>query len=526
MLAYLVIAVTAAAVVPALFAPQVAVGILGGLAVPLMYVFLQLLLVFGYGFDAENVSDRQSCFPAALFTLPVKTAALALWPMAFGAVAVAVLWLIAARFILEPWLGLLEKVVLPLGWPAMLAVASLALVQALLWSPFGLPGMRVALMVILIPGLIVATNYSMDSGASEGLLVGLFAAVAVVGWTAGYAGVRRARRGGVPDWRGGLSLLRPLSRGLPRRRRPFESVVGAQLWFEWRRTGHSLPLMTGLLLPFVLLPLLFGRNDVITTAHVVLGALAVPWFLASIAGTTVSGKNPWVKDYYGVAPFTATLPMSTAGLVAAKLKAAALSTLTAWALVAVVVVLAVVLAGRLDEVAEWWQLGLREHHALEIIAALLAGVIILVVWTWKRLVDSLLVGLTGREWVIKGCVIVGIIWTVGLWIIALTILVRPGSHDMVRAMLPWLLAGLVLCRLLAAGWALRLGVRQKLMAWRTVACWGTCWLLLALALFGVLAWVVPVELVSRYYLAVGVVWSLPMAHLAATPLALAWNRHR
>ena len=52
--------------------------------------------------------------------------------------------------------------------------------------------------------------------------------------------------------------------------------------------------------------------------------LAVPVFVAGLAGTTVSGKNPWVKDYYGVAPSTATLPMSTGELVGAKLTAGAI----------------------------------------------------------------------------------------------------------------------------------------------------------------------------------------------------------
>jgi len=59
----------------------------------------------------------------------------------------------------------------------------------------------------------------------------------------------------------------------------------------------------------------------------------------------VSGNHPWVKDYYGVAPFTATLPMTTLGLVGAKLKAAALSTLAAWGVLVVLVSAAVVLTG-------------------------------------------------------------------------------------------------------------------------------------------------------------------------------------
>jgi hypothetical protein len=525
-LTYLVLAVAAAALVPALFERQVALRILGGLFAALVPAFLHLVGVFAYGYDADNVNARESCFPEGLFTLPVKTGALALWPMAYGAAAVGVLWLIAARFLLEPWIGLVDNVALPLWWPAMLAVACLAWVQALLWAPFGLPGLRVLLMVILIPGMVVATNYSIESGASEGLLVGVFACVAAVGWAVGYSGVSHARRGDLPDWRGVLSPLRQVFRRQPRRRRPFGSAARAQVWFEWRRTGLSLSFMTALVLPFVFWPLAFGKNDVLRPAQVLVGALAVPWFFAGIAGTMVSGKHPWVKDYYGVAPSTATLPVTTAALVAAKLKAAALSTLAAWMLLLAAASLAVVLTGNVDEVVGWWRSGLREHHALELLAGLLACLILLIVWTWKRMEDNLLVGLTGRAWVIRTCAAATVVGTVALGILGSTILLHPGAHATVRAVLPWLLGGVVLCRLLAAGWAVRVGLHHGLLAWRTVAGWAAGWLLVALALWGVLAWVVPAEVVSRYYLAVGVVWCLPMARLAATPLALAWNRHR
>jgi hypothetical protein len=47
-----------------------------------------------------------------------------------------------------------------------------------------------------------------------------------------------------------------------------------------------------------------------------------------------------------------------------------------------------------------------------------------------------------------------------------------------------------------------------------------------LVLFSILAWSVPAGIVPTYYLALIVLFALPMVRLAATPLALAWNRHR
>jgi hypothetical protein len=102
----------------------------------------------------------------------------------------------------------------------------------------------------------------------------------------------------------------------------------------------------------------------------------------------------------------------------------------------------------------------------------------------------------------------------------------PESHENVLAVLPWLLGVVVLCRLLAARWVLRRALRQGLVEAATVWRWLTVWALFALTLFGAFAWVIPGELVPGHYLAFIVLLALPMAHLAATPLALAWNRHR
>jgi hypothetical protein len=502
--------------------PQTAASVVLFATIPLTVAVCCLVAVFSYGFEVD-VSARDSCFPPGQFTLPVRTLALAGWPMVYGAAAAALLWLVVAASLLRPWLGLVGLRV-PLWWPAVLAATYLAWVQALLWMPFGLPWLRGIVAVGLFAGLATVAQYAVIAGASEGALAALFAGLTAAGWAVGLVGVRRARRGDVPNWEGLFAPLGRLRRRL--RRQPFASAARAQAWFEWRRNGLSLPVGTALLVPFLFLPLAFETHGAFPTANVVFGALGVPVFLAGLAGTTVSKGNPWVKDYYGVSPFTATRPMSTAGLVAALLKTAARSTLTAWALVIAAALLALAVTGRLDEAAGWWRLGLRRYHPVELVAAVLAGVVLLVVWTWKRLVDSLLLGLTGREWVIKGGLFGGVIATFGVWILGLTLLAHPETHATVQAVLPWLLAGLVLCRLLAAGWAVRAALRRGILTGRVVAVWATGWLLLALTLFSVAAWVVPAEWVSPFYLAVGVVWCLPLAHLAAMPLALAWNRHR
>ena len=51
------------------------------------------------------------------------------------------------------------------------------------------------------------------------------------------------------------------------------------------------------------------------------------------------------------------------------------------------------------------------------------------------------------------------------------------------------------------------------------------WAAAVAALFAGLAWLVPPTVVPTYGLALGVVLFVPLARLAAAPLALAWNRH-
>src|SRR5512134_3749802 len=69
--------------------------------VPLASAFMYLLAVFSFGF-AGDLAGRHSLYPARMFTLPVTTAALAGWPMLYGTVAMATLWLTTARLAFAP----------------------------------------------------------------------------------------------------------------------------------------------------------------------------------------------------------------------------------------------------------------------------------------------------------------------------------------------------------------------------------------------------------------------------------------
>src|SRR5207237_1033102 len=115
---------------------------------------------------------------------------------------------------------------------------------------------------------------------------------------------------------------------------------------------------------------------------------------------------------------------------------------------------------------------------------------------------------------------------VGLWMVGAWFVSNPDDQHTFLTVLPWLLGALVLCKLAAAGWALYWALAHDLLTPRTVLAWVTAWIVVGAGLFGLLAWVVPLGSVPLYYLAYAVLFVLPTVRLAATPLALAWNRHR
>src|SRR3990170_4195904 len=61
--------------------------------VPMTATLVYFLAVFTFGLEGD-LAGRQSIYPARMFTLPVTTTALAGWPMFYGTVAMAILWLV------------------------------------------------------------------------------------------------------------------------------------------------------------------------------------------------------------------------------------------------------------------------------------------------------------------------------------------------------------------------------------------------------------------------------------------------
>lgn len=492
-------------------------GLAGALIAPFSMTFMYFLAVFSFG-RAGDLAARQSIYPARMFTLPVRTAALAGWPMLYGTVAMASLWLAAALFARWPW-----GIAVPWIWPALLAAAFLAWTQALLWMPYGLRGLRVLVTVLWLVALDAVVLLALHYKAPEPVMVAFLAPQIPLAYLAACFAVARARRGDVPDWRGAFVRIGRRADVPPRRRAPFSSPARAQRWFEWRQQGRSLPAWVGLLLPFELALLVVTPELVFPT---LLGMLLTPPVMAGFAAATARPSNPQGRDAYGVAPFLATRPLTSAALTAAKLKMAIGSTLAAWLLVLVAIPLGLTLSGTWPVVIERARQGIETVGTLRAIVIALLGVSGLLASTWKQLVQNLCIGLTGRAWVIKASVflslsVLTLLGPIAQWI--------DDNRD-VRAWL-WdaflfLPAVGVGCKMAAAAFAATRLWEGRLLGDRALITGAAGWMAAVLALYGVLVWLVATPFIPRYLLALVAILAIPLVRLAAAPLALQWNRHR
>lgn len=311
-------------------------GLAAAVVVPLWTTAMYLLAVFSYGLGGD-MAARPSIYPARMFTLPVTTAALAGWPMLLGTAAIASLWLSAALLARWSW-----GIVLPLIWPALLGAVFLAWTQVLTWKAYGLPGLRIVVSVLWLSSLGAAGPFAVEYKVSESRLVAMLAPQLPLAYLAAWLVLRRARRGEVPDWRGAFAIGPGTDVLLPRKDR-FPSPERAQLWFEWRREGWILPLAVGLVLPFEL-GLLYLASDepAFLVFGTLLAVLLTPPFMAGFAGAIAGRSGRDGSDSRGET-FAATRPLSSAALVAAKLRMALGSALLAWLLVLAAVPLALTL---------------------------------------------------------------------------------------------------------------------------------------------------------------------------------------
>ena len=480
-------------------------------SVPLTTAFVYLVAVFCYGFHGD-LAARRSTYPARMFTLPVTTAALAALPMLYGSMVVVIFWLGTRVIAIWPpgW-------DVPVIWPALLAAALLAWAQALTWMPYPFTGLRVIVSVLWLTSIDAVVLLALHFKVSEPVMAAFLAPQLPLAYLVARVALARARRGDTPDWRDLVGRRAQLAGALPDRRAGFASADRAQAWFEWRQRGWSLPVLVALVLPFELALLFLARNAAALIFTILLFALLTPAFMAGFTAAT-GGKG-------SLTPFQATRPLSSAALVAAKLQAAAWSTLAAWLVVLVAVPLALVWSNTWPLVSDRAKQFVDAVGTPRAIAALLLAVAGFMASTWKQLVQSLYVGLSGREWLVRSSVVLRL--TILCLVAPLAIWVddSPAARSALWNGFPSILAALACIKLAIAA---RVAVRihdSRVLSDRTLIAGAAGWCAAVFALYGLLGWLVSGPLVPRYFLVIVAILAIPLTRVSAAPLALARNRH-
>ena len=490
--------------------------------VPITASFVYLLAVFTYGLSGD-LAARQSMYPARLFTLPLSNATLVGWPMLYGATAMAAFWVFTRLLSVWP-----SELAIPYVWPATLAVSLIMWTQALVWMPYGLPGLRVVLSVVVLWVIDAIVLVALEFKAPEWKIVAITAPQIPVAYIVARIAVARARRGVVPDWWSSLRDRQRIAAAHAQMDGSQEqwSAARAQTWYEWRRHGRSLPVWVAIILPLELLLLWVAGTATSLIIAILLGALLTPVVVASFAAASVSKPGGSGSDAHALSPFVAARPRTDAQLLTAKLSMTIRSTLAAWALVLLAIPIALYWSGTLPTLLDWLRnvvATIGTPRAVVLLGVIVAGMILS---TWRQLVQSLCVGLSGNARLIKGSVFISLILAsiagpVTIWI------VDSDRIGVVWSAIPLILAALVCAKMLAAGWvATRLVRDARPLDERTLIAGATCWTLAVLAVYAVLAWLTDTPHIPRYVVMLIAILSVPLARLSAAQLAMTRNRHR
>ena len=202
------------------------------------------------------------------------------------------------------------------------------------------------------------------------------------------------------------------------------------------------------------------------------------------------------------------------------------STLATWLLVIVAIPLALKYSGTWPVVIEWTQKFIEAVGTPRAGAIVLLGFSALLASTWKQLVQSLYIGMSGRIWLVKANTFLALSMLTLFVVLAQWIISQGRLIVTLWNAVPWIAAVLVCVKISAAVWvAVRL-CESRLLSDRMLVLGAVCWSVAVFALYGLLVWLASTMLIPSYFLALVAILAPPLARLSAAPLAHSWNRHR
>ena len=501
--------------------PRILIDAAAGIVFAGGLVYLVRVVTYG----SADVSTPESGYPRHAFVFPVRTRALVGVPMFWGPLAGAILWAALAPL---AFAGTGQPV--PRLWPAVTVAAVIAWLQAISWTPYRWSFVRVFLAIGVLAVFVIGGVGAHTFHVGDWTIVWLTLLVGALAFPVSIRTLSRARRG---DGAEPFALPRIGAGVATRPRPPLPSAARAQIWFEARRNVWLMPLLTAAFAlgsasvsaairhdrPDALLP-----HAVPPGAWPVLVLLGLPVFTAMIYGGGFGKFDVWSKPLTFPA-FLVARPISTAAIVGAKLRAAALATGLGWASVLLVLCAYIWIPGTYDPTRPLATVFLA-HATPRGVAAACLFVVLLIVWTWRMIVQGMWVPILGRDWI--GLVLP----TVQLFAFGAIgwAAYRVYADPHLRAMAwPWLRPAVVAAaavKLVAAALVFAVIHREALMTGAAITRTACIWLAVVLGLCVAILVVFPIPHGWSLPLVGAVVLFLPLIRPAAAILALRRNRHR
>jgi hypothetical protein len=338
------------------------------------------------------------------------------------------------------------------------------------------------------------------------------------------------RRGGARGWAAIQIIFERLVGLIPRGQLRIKSPDAALFWMEWRRSGLVLP-AAGLVMTFLILgPVLsfLGRGHRYTT-WAEMWLFMLPMLLAFPIGLGFGKPDFWSLDLT-LSPFFGTRPVTNGQLLAAKMKAAACSTLLAWAILLVVAPTVVYLycdTKHWSILWEQWQMLYYPFSARAVPILALVGAMLM---TWGLLVRNIWLGYSGHGALYYSITGVGLVaFVTGLFYFVWW-QDHPRTHgDSITGIMPWIawtLAAVVTAKSWFVAYCVGKLRQRRMISRRSLVIYTAIWLT-ATGCLVLGAWLLAprIEYFRNTMLLVGLC-TVPAASIALAPLTIAWNRHR
>jgi hypothetical protein len=489
-----------------------------------------ILAVSFCNFTDRNRRDGIAGFPRHLFTLPVNTRLTITCAMACSLLSVIGIYIAWVTLVLQPL-----KAPLLVRWPATILAAFVVLYQAMIWCLCGfrltrVVGLSLVATTLVAIGFLPTLLPRADFWASEANLTAALMATMAIAYVATIVTVSLQRRGGARGWDGLQDAVERAIAVIPRRQVSLRSPVAALFWIEWRRAGYVLPFAVMLVAALILGPVLqfTGRGDK-ETLWAEMWLFVMPMLLAFPIGLGFGKPDFWSRDLT-LSPFAATRPVTSAQLLAAKLKTAACSTLLTWLLLVIVAPVSVYLW--CDSV-HWGHLqrstAMLYSPTSQWLAPLLAISTAMIV-TWALLVSGLWLGYSGRAGFYYSMTSVGLaLFTTGFFYFVWWLDHPRSRGDVAVSMLPWLpwmFAAIVTAKVFSAALCALTLRRSRLVSSRSLIAYTSMWLIATATLVLFACILSPRIGWFRDTAIIAALCTVPASTIAIAPLTISWNRHR